>query len=108
MTKQSQTSFTDKFFQVHRQISYFTLGGDSQAIFEHFRKLDLSSDESYQLFEATGIKIVTRDRCIGVFDEPVVVCGQLYPKLTLAVFQGRSPGQRFALFSADYFLDAEL
>jgi len=108
MTKQSQTPFTDKFFQAHRQVTYFALGSDSQTIFEHFRTLDLSNDESLCLFTATGIETTTRDWCIGVFDEPVVVCGDLYPKHTLAVFQGRSPGKRFALFSADYFLDAEL
>jgi len=38
---------------------------------------------------------------IGIFEEPVAVCGQLYPKHTVAVFEGRTVGCRFALFSVD-------
>ena len=98
MTDKSQTPFTDKFFQVSRRIAYFVLGKDQESIFEHFRDLDLDSGDSYRLFNATGIE-TTKNWCIGIFDEPTVVCGQLFPKQTVAVFQGREPGSRFALFT---------
>ena len=79
MSNQSQTPFTDKFFQVSRRVTYFVLGKDQQDIFENFRDLDLDSDDSYRLFIATGID-PAKNRCIGVFDEPTVVCGQLFQK----------------------------
>jgi len=100
MSTKSKTPFTDKFFQVNRRITYFVLGQDQQGIFENFRGLDLDSGDSYRIFVATGID-TTKNWCIGVFDEPTVVCGQLCPKQTIAVFQGREPGSRFALFSVD-------
>ena len=100
MSNQSQTPFTDKFFQVSRRVTYFVLGKDQQGVFENFRALDLDSGDSYRLFIATGID-PAKNRCIGVFDEPTIVCGQLFPKQTVAVFQGREPGNRFALFSVD-------
>lgn len=100
MSKQSQTPFTDKFFQVSRRITFFVLGNDQKGIFKHLRELELDGGDSYCLFNATGIA-TARNWCIGVFDESVVVCGQLYPKRTVAVFQGREPGSRFALFSVD-------
>ena len=100
MSDKSQTPFTDKFFRVSRRIAYFTLGSDQQGVFENFRALDLDSGDSYRLFIATGIE-TTKSWCIGIFDEPTVVCGQLFPKQTVAVFQGREPGSRLALFSVD-------
>jgi hypothetical protein len=98
MSKPSQTPFTDKFFQVSRRITYFALGNDQKGIFKHLRELDLDGGDSYALFNATGIT-PARNWCIGIFDEPVVVCGQLFPKRTVAVFQDKVPGSRFALFS---------
>ena len=100
MSKQSQTPFTDKFFQVSRRITYFVLGNDQKGIFKQLREIDLDGGDSYALFNATGIA-TARNWCIGVFDEPVVVCGQLYPKRTVGVFQDKAPGSRFALFSVD-------
>ena len=100
MSDKSQSPFTDKFFHVSRRIAHFTLGKDQQGIFEHFRNLDLDSGDSYRIFTATGID-PTKNWCIGVFDEPTAVCGQLFPKQTVAVFQGREPGSRLALFSTD-------
>ena len=100
MSNKTRTPFTDKFFQVNRRITYFILGNDQQGIFEHFRDLDLDGGDAYRMFSATGIT-TTRNWCIGVFDEPVIVCGQLYPKATVAVFEGKAPGSRFALFSVD-------
>ena len=100
MSTKPKTPFTDKFFQISHRVTYFVLGKDQQSIFENFRDIDLDSDDSYRLFIATGID-PAKNRCIGVFDEPTVVCGQLYPKSTVAVFQGREPGSRFALFSVD-------
>ena len=100
MSKQSQTPFTDKFFQVSRRIMYFVLGNDQKGIFKFLRTLDLDGGDSYALFNATGIA-TARNWCIGVFDEPVAICGQLFPKRTVAVFQDKVPGSRFALFSVD-------
>ena len=100
MSTQSQTPFTNKFFQVNRRIMYFILGKDQESIFDHLRTIKLEGGDSYNLFNATGIT-TTKHWCIGVFDEPVTVCGQLYPKSTVAVFQGRAPGSRFALLSVD-------
>jgi hypothetical protein len=100
MSKQSQTPFTDQFFQVGRRITSCVLGNDQKGIFKLLRNLDLDGGDSYSLFNATGIA-TSRNWCIGIFDEPVVVCGQLYPKRTVAVFQDKTPGSRFALFSVD-------
>ena len=101
MSKQSKTPFTDKFFQVSRRITYFTLGADSSGIFEHVRPLDLNGSDTYSLYDATGISTKRGEWLIGIFEEPVAVCGQLYPKHTVAVFEGRTAGCRFALFSVD-------
>ena len=100
MSKQSQTPFTDKFFQVSRRITYFVLGNDQKGIFKLLRDLELDGGDSYCLFNATGIT-TTRNWCIGVFDEPVAICGQLFPKRTVGVFQDKTLGSRFALFSVD-------
>ena len=96
----SATPFTDKIFQVTRHVTYFTLGND-QSLFDHFRELALSGTDSHRMFNATGIAAATGDGHIGIFDEPTAVCGRLYPKHTVAVFQGKWAGSRFALFSVD-------
>jgi len=100
MPQKSKTPFTDKFFQVNRRITYFILGKDQQSLFEHFRDLDLDGGDSYCLFSATGMN-TTRTWRIGVFEEPVAVCRRLYPKGTVAVFQGTAPGSRFAMLSVE-------
>jgi len=101
MTNKSRMSFTDRFFRANRRVRYFVLGNDQCGIFAHFRILDWNGADSRRLFNATGIDADAGDWLTGIFDEPVTVCGQLYPKGTVAVFQGKWPGSRFALFSAD-------
>jgi len=95
---ESKTPFSDNFFRVTRRVSYFTVGDDFKDVFEDFAEVDLSYDEYSRLRNATGIKI-NPDGFIGSLNEPVVVCGYCYPEGTLAIFQGREPGSRFALFS---------
>jgi len=101
MSNNSETPFADKFFQVPRRVTYLTLGSDHQNIFEYFKGLDLNGDECCCFLEATGIDVRDNSWRIGVFYEPVVVCGRLYPKHTVAVIQGMKPNSRVALFSVD-------
>ena len=101
MSIEFNTPFTDRFFQVERRITYFTLGAAAGSIFEHFKTLDLSRSDCCRLLEATGIDIRSSDWCMGTFEESVVICGQLYPKKTFAIVQGRTPGKRLAIFSTD-------
>jgi hypothetical protein len=95
---ESKTPFTDNFFRVTRKVMYFALGSDHKDIFEHLTALDLSGDECCRVRDATGIQVKV-DWFIGTLNEPFVVCGQCWPKGTLAVFQGMKPGNHFALFS---------
>jgi hypothetical protein len=99
--QQSETPFADKFFRVPRRVTCFTLGIAPQEIFERFHALNLNSDECYCFLEATGIDVRNNQWRIGTFSEPVVICGQMFPKHTVAMFQGMKPNSRIALFSVD-------
>ncbi len=96
MTETNRTSFTDEFFHATRRTTTFVLGEHSD-IFQQAHPLGIDNDEAGLLLNAAGIEHCNWS--IGVFDEPVDVCGRLYPKYTLAVFQGSKPGSRFVLFS---------
>jgi hypothetical protein len=74
------------------------LGNDHKDIFEHLTAVDLDGDDCCRLMDATGIQAKS-DWFIGTLNEPVVVCGQCWPKGTLTVFQGMEPGSHFAIFS---------
>jgi hypothetical protein len=100
MSHTTRTPFTDKFFQVARRITYFTLGNGQVNFLEHCRELALGGGDCYRLIDAVGFN-GKGDWSIGMFDEPVIVCGQEFPKQTVAVFQCRAQGYRFAMFSVD-------
>jgi hypothetical protein len=108
MSNESNTAFADTFFQVPRRVTHFTLGNNPERIFEHFNDLGLHADEYISFHEATGIEIrYPRRWRIGIANQPVVICNQLYPKHTVAMFQGKTPNSRFAVFNVDY-MDDEL
>jgi hypothetical protein len=89
-------------------VTHCTLGNNPERIFEHFNDLDLHADEYISFHEATGIEIrYPRRWRIGIANKPFVICNQLYPKHTVAVFQGKTPNSRFAVFNVDY-MDDEL
>ncbi len=98
MTEQNRTPFTDEFFGTVRRTTSFVLG-EHPNIFDHSRPLEIENDEAGLLLNAAGIDHHRGHWSIGVFDEPVDVCGRLYPKYTIAVFQDHKPGSRFVLFS---------
>ncbi len=98
MTTESQKSFADRFFAVTRRTRTFVLG-ERNEICGHSHALALDGMDSCRLLEAAGIENHHGRWGIGVFIEPLAVCGRLYPKHTLVVFQGSKPGSRFTLFS---------
>jgi|GEM_PF-2565650 len=98
---QSETPYADKFFRVPRRITYLTLGVSPKEIFERFEEFDLNSDECCCFLDAAGIEVHNKSWRIGTFIEPVVLCGLIFPKHTVAVFQGMKPNSRIALFSVD-------
>ena len=91
--------FLDRFFAVERRTATFVLGGNSDTIFYNMTVLDLNGSDCRRLLEAADIDNHNGDWYIGVFNVPMPVCGVLFPKHTLAVFQGKRPGCRFTLFS---------
>ena len=97
---ESKTPFTDNFFRVTRKVKYFALGIDHKDIFKYITAIDLCGGECCRLRDATGIQVKS-DWFIGTLNEPIILCGQCWPKGTLAVFQGMEPGSRFALFPVD-------
>ena len=101
LSQESKTPFTDHFFKVERRITFFTLGNDFVSIFENMDYPEMNNGDACRLLDATGIDNHHGKWCIGIFTEPMVVQGQTYPKNTVAVFQGKTPGCRFALFSTD-------
>lgn len=100
MTNESRTSFADRFFAIERRTMSFVLGRNDE-IFLNLETSDLTREDCCRLLDAAGIDNHHGQWGIGIFDEPMAVCGQLYPKHTLAVFQGNKPGSRFTLFSVD-------
>ena len=101
MLLETETPYADKFFQVMRRVTYFTLGNNTGDIFKHFKQLDLITDECCRFLEAAEITVRDGRWCIGIFNEPVTICGELYPKHTHVVIQGDRPNSRVALFSVD-------
>ena len=99
--QESRTPFTDRFFTVIRRVTHFTLGNDFVAIFENMTCPEMNNGDACRLLDAVGINNHHGKWCIGIFTKPTVVQGQTYPKNTVAVFQGKTPGCRFALFSTD-------
>lgn len=100
MSNESRTTFTERFFVIERRVMNFVLGKKDE-IFFNLNTFDLSKEDCCRLLNAAGIDHHHGQWGIGVFDEPMAVCGQLYPKYTVAVFQGNDPGKRFTLFSVD-------
>ena len=99
MYTEFQKQFADKFFQTTRRVSHFTLGGDSESIFEYFHELNLPEDDQNRFLDAVGIDVHLIGWRIGIYTDPFVVCGELHQKYTVAVFQNTKPGSRFAIFS---------
>lgn len=97
--RDGEISFAETFFEIERQVFHFTLGKNPTEIFTNLRFLDVDASDCVRLLEAANISNHYGKWIIGMFCEPVVVCGQLFPKQTVAVFQGENPGSRFALFS---------
>lgn len=106
MTNEPSTSFADSFFAVTRRTRTFVLGQQKE-IGSNSTALGLSDEDSCRLLSAAGIDNHNGQWGIGFFTEPMAVCGQLYPKYTLVVFQGSKPGSRFTLFSV-HANDADL
>ena len=98
MSRETFTSFTEKFFEVEHCIRYFTLGMEPSHIFENLTTLELEGEECCRLFNAVNLDVRNRNWRIGIFSDVIVLCGQLYPKGTLAIFQDQLPGSCFAVF----------
>jgi hypothetical protein len=99
--KKSKSPFTDRFFRFDRVTTTLILGNHSEKIFAKLTVLDLNGEDACRMLDAAAIVDHGGQWCIGVFNEPVVIARELYPKDTVAVFQGRKPGKRFVLFSLD-------
>ncbi len=99
--EESDTPFTDRFFKYDRVLTTLTLGSQFEAIFAKLTELDLDVEDVSRMLDASDIDNHNGHWCIGVFKEPVVIAWKLFPKDTVAVFQGKKPGKRFVLFSVD-------
>ena len=99
MSRETFTSFTEKFFEVEHCIRYFTLGMEPSHIFENLITLDLDNGENSRLFKAANLAVRSSNWRIGIFSDFIILCGQLYSKGTLAIFQDQLPGSCFAIFT---------
>lgn len=98
---ESRTPFTDAFFAVHRRTMSFVLGSHHEALLSNLESLDLGTPDCCRLLDAAGIDNHHGHWMIAQFKEPLPICGQLIPKGTIIVLQGKSPGCRFTLFSVE-------
>ncbi len=97
--EESDSPFADRFFRFDRELTTFTLGGRPEAIFTKLTPLDLSGRDVCRMLDAADIRDHGGQWCVGFFTEPVALGRRVYPKGTVAVFQGRRPGKRFVVFS---------